>query len=293
VLGTLTDQPIAGAQVEVGSLSATTNEDGRFTLTQPVAPSAALRAKVNAAGYLVRETSVGWPRSSGEPLIDLIATTPPFSMTMYKQLVRDDLESDELFPIYRWTTRPRVSLHPFDDDGRPLPPHVLSLIRDVVPRAVAAWSGGRFTDVALEEVNTPDWEQGWIVLHVVRSRSSEYCGVATFRYLPPGEIVTGRAELTLDLCGCGSQRIPPSVISHEIAHAMGFWHVEQGRRIMAPQLRSACGSFEREVITDAEGFHARIAASRPTGNRDPDVDPDAFTLATDGGSGERTITCRW
>lgn len=102
-----------------------------------------------------------------------------------------------------------------------------------------------------------------------------------------------RVELTLDKCGCGSQRIAPSVIAHEIAHALGFAHVEQGRWIMAPRQRSQCGSFERDVITDTEAFHARLAYNRPPGNRDPDVDPEAFTLATDGGIGEHTIACRW
>jgi hypothetical protein len=31
----------------------------------------------------------------------------------------------------------------------------------------------------------------------------------------------------------------------------------------------------------------------PRGNRDPDTDPDAFMLSTDGGTSRRTIACRW
>lgn len=214
-------------------------------------------------------------------------------MTLYKQLVRGDLDSDELQPVRRWTSPPRISLHPIDDEGRPVPPHVMRLIRETVPRAVEAWSGGAFTGVSLEEVDTPDWQEGWIVMHALRSRSSEHCGTASWRFRRAGEIFAARIELVLDKCGCGSQRIAPAVISHEIGHALGFLHVEQGRRIMAPRQRSNCGSFEREVISDEEGFHARIAYSRPPGNRDPDIDPDAFTLATDGGIGEHTIACRW
>jgi hypothetical protein len=292
VLGTLTDTPVGGAEVEVGSLSAMTNAEGRFTLSQSVAPSAALRAKVTAGGHLTRATSVGWPRSSPEPRIDLIATTPPFSLSFYKQLVRGELHFPELDRVYRWTEAPRVSLHPFDDEGHPLAPHVVAKIREVVPKAVAAWSGGLFTNVALEEVETADETEGWIVLHVVRSRSSDNCGSADFWYYEPGRIVTARIELTLDKCGCGSRRITENTISHEIGHAMGFWHVN-GRYILNGTGQDPCNSIEKQVITGTEAFHSRIAYARPPGNRDPDSDPAAFTLATDGGVGRRTVTCRW
>ncbi|HXW08620.1 MAG TPA: hypothetical protein VD833_25540 [Vicinamibacterales bacterium] len=98
--------------------------------------------------------------------------------------------------------------------------------------------------------------------------------------------------LTLDKCGCGSQRISPNTTSHEIGHAMGFWHAK-GRYIMRGQVQDPCDSFEREVMTDAEAFHARVAYSRPPGNRDPDVDPDNFTMVTDGALGRsRPVVCR-
>lgn len=291
VLSTPGGGPIVGARVEAGSLLATTVDDGRFTLTQPGAPSAPLRAKIEAGGFLARETTLAWPRSGPEPLIDLIDMAPPFSVTLYKQLVRDEMESDELLQTHRWTTRPRVALHPFDDGGRPVPAHVLATIRTTVNRAVAEWSGGQFTDVTVEETEIADDTEGWIVLHILRSRSSEYCGQAGWKYRGSGQIVTASVDLTLDKCGCGSQRISPNTISHEIGHAMGFWHAK-GRYVMRPQMVDPCDSFERAVITEAEAFHARIAYNRPPGNKDPDVDPDSFRMITDGGLGRsRTISC--
>jgi hypothetical protein len=173
-----------------------------------------------------------------------------------------------------------------------VPTEVLETIRATIPRAVAAWSGGLFEGVQLEEVSMPDWSEGWIVLHVLRSRSSDVCGRGEFRYRGAGRIVTGRVELTLDKCSCGSRKISPNTVSHEIAHVMGFWHVE-GRGHILGATGAGCSSFENEVITAKEADHARIAYRRPPGNLDPDRDPDGTMMATDGSAGQsRGIVCR-
>lgn len=242
---------------------------------------------------MARETGLAWPRATPEAQIDLIALAPPFSLGLYQQLVRDALESSELRPLYRWTTRPRVALYPFDDAGRPMPPEVVASIRSTVPRAIAAWSGGLFENVSVEEVQVPDWQEGWIVLHAVRPQSSDYCGLAGFRYRGDGQIVTARIELTLDKCACGSRKISPNTVAHELAHALGFSHAE-GPYLLTSQAGDGCSSFENEVITPAEAVHARIAYSRPPGNLDPDRDPDnsAFSLREASISDSRTVVCR-
>lgn len=292
VLNTVSQNPVAGVAIQAGSLTATTDGDGRFTLSQASAPTGALRTSLSREGHLTRETGLAWPRATQDARIDMIALVPPFSLTLYKQLVRDALESSEPRPLYRWTTKPRVALYPFDDAGRPLPPEVLETIRASVPGAVAAWSGGTFEGVSLEEIQVPDWEEGWIVMHALRTESSEYCGRASFRYRGAGQIVTARVELTLDRCACGSRKISPNTVAHELAHALGFWHAE-GPYLLTAQAGNGCSSFENELITPAEADHARIAYTRPPGNRDPDRDPDTFAAIEHGSVGHsRMVVCR-
>jgi hypothetical protein len=291
VLDSVSNRPVAGARIATASIEATTDADGRFTLSRSSAPTESLRASVTADGHIGREATLGWPRPTPDLLIDVISTSPPFSLKVYQQLVRNSLESTDLYPVYRWTTRPRVALVPFDDSGRPVPPEVLDTIRSTVPRAAAAWSGGAIENVTVEDIDVPDWQEGWIVVHILRQRSSEFCGLAQFRFRDPGRIVTARVELTLDKCSCGSRKISPNTISHELGHAMGFWHVA-GRYVLAPVGGAGCSSFEGEVITPTEAMHAAIAYRRPPGNRDPDTDPDGSMLVTDGSLGQRTVICR-
>lgn len=292
VVSTQSGDPVAGAAVQAPDLSATTSSDGRFTWTRSSAPGGPLRTAITADGFLRRETGIAWPRSGPDPQLDIISLAAPFSLTLYQQLVRDALESAEMLPLYRWTTRPRVALHPFDDSGRPLPPEVVATIRATVPLAVEAWSGGLYQGVQLEETQVADWAQGWIVMHALRPESSDFCGQASFAYLGEGQIVTGRIELTLDRCACGSRKISPNTVSHELAHALGFWHA-QGPYLLTTQTGSGCSSFENEVITPAERAHARIAYSRPPGNRDPDTDPQSFSAISRGPGGRsRTVTCQ-
>jgi hypothetical protein len=290
VVATVHGQPVGGARIEASSLSATTDGDGRFTFSQASAPGCALQATINAPSYLSRETTLGSPRGPLDLQIDLIYLASPFSLRFYKQLVRDALESPELRPLYRWTQSPRVSLHPFDDAGRPLPIEVMTVIREAVPRAVAEWSGGLFQGVTLEEVMVADWEEGWIVLHALRSQSSEVCGTAGFRYRDEGRIVMASVTLTMGKCSCGSRKVSPNTVSHEIAHAMGYWHVD-GPHVLG-RAGGGCTSLEKQVITPLEAAHARIAYQRPPGNRDPDRDPNGFALATGGRTREsRTVRC--
>ena len=159
-------------------------------------------------------------------------------------------------------------------------------------RAVAAWSGGVFEGVTLEETAVPDWQDGWIVMHALRNESSDVCGRESFKYRGAGQIVMARIELTLDACACGSRKISPNTVAHELAHALGFWHAE-GPYLLTTNTGPGCSSFENEVITTAEATHARIAYARPPGNSDPDRDPDSFSALSSGRVRESpTLLCR-
>ena len=97
--------------------------------------------------------------------------------------------------------------------------------------------------------------------------SNDTCGTAFVGRNP------GTMTLYLDVCGCGSVRIPPSVVMHEVGHAMGFFHVSDSHSLMYPFDESGC---RPGTLSPAETFHAAIAYARPRQNSDPDHDPSSF-----------------
>lgn len=281
VVTTLAAQPVAGATVATAELSVTTDANGRFEFRRATALAGPIAVSVSAGGVVSRQTHVASPRST--PLtVDVIADQAPFDLGFYRQLVRNGLEQPEqLTVLHRWTRNATFYVRTVDESGRRVEPEVLEMIRRELPAGFAYWTDGRYR-AAVEEGTEERAEQVGLVRVMFQRNADDACALATVG----GNY--GWMMFNLDRCGCGSVKVTPNVIWHEVGHTAGFWHVA-GDHMMNRYYNEYCGNVIHQC--EMERWHARVAYSRPFGNVDPDHDPESFSLIEAGLGTRPTVTC--
>jgi hypothetical protein len=267
---------VAGARVDSPLGVLTTDGSGQFTLTQSVAPTSPMRVSVNADGHRPRETSIGFPRST-DLVIDLVSRSAPFDEVFYNQLARDAFdEPGRNHQLWRWTVAPKYYLKTTTERGQPVPPEVLQVVRRGVVDGTHYFTGGRFAATIEEGVDARPQQTGWINVLIVHDiPPDDICGRASSVGGNPSTI-----QLRLERCGCGSNKVPADLVLHEVGHALGMFHVADRDSVMV----SGVTKCNQLLPSPMEQYHAALIYARPRGNRDPDIDPAAFTLSERAGA---------
>lgn len=180
ILATASGAPIASARVESSLGPFTSDGGGLFTLTAPSAPASSLQVTVTADGHRRRETTISLPRTN-DLVLDLMSTAPPFDEVFYNQLARDALdEPARNHQLWRWRVAPKYYLQTSDENGQPVPPEVLRVVRQAISDGTHYFTGGRFA-ATIEEGSAARPEfSGWVnVLPVRNIPAGDLCGYAT------------------------------------------------------------------------------------------------------------------
>jgi hypothetical protein len=261
---------LSDVRVEAASASSTTDASGRYTLNLPAGTSGP-RFTISGPGLITRN---GFFAGSASRTVDLDAfALDGFDQGYFRALARNGHEEPgTLQPIRRWTRAPMVYIRTIDDGGRAIPPEVLQQVANVFSSVVPVYTHGRFGIASIEQgTETRVGQPGWVTVDWVRD-GSQFCGLAHVGL--EGGVVT--LSYDAGTCACGSQKIRPHTIKHEIGHMLGMWHTGRANTLMSGFPLVACDM----NISALELQYLDYLYRRPVGNTEPDNDPSSGALLT-------------
>ena len=268
-----TSRPLPGARVAIaGRQPQTADADGRIEIGADTRPGEIpTPVTIEADGHLTRRTFLRWDRGERDAVIDLIPGVRPFSATFFRQLLHDTYDLPEAPEEFRrWTEPPKFYLRTVDQLGRRVESEVLSMIRRTIPTAVREFTGGLMSATIEEGTVARPPAVGWIDVRVIDDVDErEICGRAAVGENP------GRITFYSDVCQCGSVKVPPALVAHEVGHAMGFYHVSHRESVMYPFIKGGCRAAR---LSADELYHGPLAYRRAPGHIAPDTDTDLTPL---------------
>jgi len=270
VTGTINKAPIPGSTVRIGGATAVTNSNGDYALAGNF--SGVTVINVDGPSQFPRQVTKDLSRSNVAN-IDAIERINAFSLQFYRQLVRDAEESFFLRPTNRWEgseptffidTRPEIGT------GAPIPSSTIDTVRNVIRQSMPVFSNGFITGSKITVTNNPppDLSSGSIVIrfdHTLLQAGA--FGVTRI------QTIGSRIDAAVTRLVLNPSFPFDELTSHELGHAVGFFHASARPSVMVATGSCGCGLF-----TSDDSVHMKINYSRPAGNTDIDNDPtDAVT----------------
>jgi len=254
---------------------------GNFSSTQPFGSS---RITLNGSSIVPRSVTAAVSMNRALSL-DAIVLGGGFDLNYYRQLVRNTLDAPTTSePLRRWTQSPSFYMKISDENGVVMDAKTLDSAENTIRRMVPEWTNGQFSVAAFERGTAlRESRVGWINVNwsnrtVLSTNGTARCGQANIGANPGAIDLFYKANQNTGFyCRCpGVSEMGPRVVSHELGHALGFWHAGTINDVMYPGTGDYCDA----TLSVREKYHAAIAYRRPVGNLDPDSDSLNTILST-------------
>jgi len=255
---------LSGLTVSSNGQTTSTDSEGEFVLNPVTTSSIVLKLSGN---IIPREVRIA-AGSGRDVAVDAIAQDGQFDLAFYRQMVRDGFERpSSLLPLRRWTINPSIYLKTVDEAGAPINATTLEMVERTVREVVPLWTASRVTIAALERgTGTRAGTAGWITIRWPATVvNANQCGRSDIA------VSGGTVEIEAHnpRCSIGTWMTVPSLVRHELGHAMGYWHTGAPTDVMSA---TTWASIDQRP-SPRELAAAAIAYQRMVGNTDPDSDP--------------------
>jgi hypothetical protein len=278
-------QPIGGVNVRIGSQSAVSSASGSFQVEN--LPSGKQDAVFSASSVVERRTSVVTPTDA---LMQQTLIPATFDLAAFDQMFRSNGR------LERWTSAPPLVVlttvmnyeagfgdtREYHATSEQMTDAEVDLMVAHFTEALAMLTGNTFT--AFASIERESYSAGAQVktLRAGKIVVGRYKGVQGLANTigfggrvtnDNGDVTAGSVYLDRDFDKASEQR--RLLRTHELGHALGYFHVTTRTSIMNPAIGPEPTAFDRQG--------AIIAFQRQPGNQSPDNDPGATTSRPTGG----------
>lgn len=244
-------QPLAGATITAGAVSAVTDATGRYSLTLPLG---AQPFSIAGPGLVTRTSRFS---GGGSRTVNLDAFGPGFDLEYFRQFARASLYKP-LTPIVHATANVRLHIMTVDVAGQPIDEPAVQLASEVFAEWTPKLTVGRYTAI----ISSGPTASGGAI-QVDWERTTAFCGNTE------GARVVIAYDNPLCTCGAHTRR---RTLKHELGHVLGFGHTGVATDLMSATSAPSCdGDPSAKELEYADYLYRR-----PIGNTDQDNDPPTF-----------------
>lgn len=182
------------------------------------------------------------PVPTPPPVVSLITVSacpeavPGMDLSFYREIGCNAFDLP-LQSVRRWNVAPKLYLRTVDDAGAPIDAVTLDTVQNAMIDVAPKFTAGRFgLEGVLRGTDTREGQTGWITVKWPTAGLTGLCGRSD----------VGRDGGTIELntvsptCGCNSSKIRPRTASHELGHALGYWHTDSTADLMSGQAVQGC-----------------------------------------------------